>query len=131
MNKIIEGILETIRYNLGIVPETEYYIVDHIEAGDLEVVRRLIDNNPDLIRWRDPFGNSLLHIAVQEKQAALVSFLIEAGCDVNARDDDGETPLHVEAMFPSKEIAEILVRKGADSTIADNHGAKPLAIPSK
>ena len=131
MNKFIKGIIETIRYNLGDIPETEYYIEDHIEAGNMDVVRRLIENDRSLIQRRDPFGNSLLHIAVQERQAAIVKFLIEAGCDVNARDEDGQTPLHVEATFPSKEIAEMLIQKGADPRIEDNHGDTASSIARK
>ena len=128
MRKIINRIIETIRYNLGVVPETEDYIDDHIESGNIEIVRTLIAANPKLIEWRDVWDNTLLHIAVEEKQVELAEFLIGAGCDVNAVDDTGETPLHVAAVFPSKEIAELLVRNGADPNVVDNDGTTPLSF---
>jgi len=131
MKKIIQRIVETVRYNLGVVPETEDYVDDHIESGNIAIVRKLIAANPELIEWRNMWENTLLHIAVQEKQVELVDFLITAGCDVNAVDDSGETPLHVAAVFPSKKIAELLVRSGANPDIIDNAGATPLSIASE
>lgn len=67
MNKIIERVFDTIRYNLGGAPEKEFYVADHIERGNIQVLQKLLDANPNLINWRDEWGNSLLHIAAQEK----------------------------------------------------------------
>ena len=122
MNKIFERIKDTIRYNLGIIPEKEFYVYDHVERGNIYVLRKLIDANPDLISWRDMWDESLLHIAVQANRSEVVQWLIDAGCDVNARDVNGESPLHVAASLPSRKISEILLKAGADPHAVDNEG---------
>jgi ankyrin repeat protein len=128
MSKIIENIIDTIKYNCGIVPEKELYIEDHIDNGNLNIVKKLIKENNELIGWKDDFGNSLLHIAVHEKLVEIATFLIQAGCDVNAQDNNGETPLHVAVTFPDTDIIKLLINNSADANIKDNTGDTPLSL---
>ena len=53
-------------------------------AGDLAVLRTLIDRDPALVRARNRNGATGLHLAVRHPDA--VRLLLERGADPNARD---------------------------------------------
>jgi ankyrin repeat protein len=98
-----------------------------IHTGDLETLRRLLEENPALATARlgddDPEGMSrtLLHVATDwpghfPHGAATVAMLIEAGADVNARfrGPHAETPLHWAASSNDVEVLDALLEAGAD-----------------
>jgi len=131
MSKIIDRIIETVKYNFGIIPEEDFYIDDHIDKGNLSVVKKLIEKNPNLINYKDCFENSPLHIAAQENQVDIAFFLIENGANVNDKEDIGQTPLHVAVTFKNKGIIELLIKNGSDVNAKDNSGDTPLALADK
>jgi uncharacterized protein len=101
--------------------------VDAIHAGDLETLKRLLDENPGLATVRlgddDPDGMSrtLLHVVTDwpghfPNGAATVKALVEAGADVNARfhGPHAETPLHWAASSDDVEVLDALLDSGAD-----------------
>jgi ankyrin repeat protein len=64
-----------------------------IRAGDVQTVRRMIEENPAVLEMRDAQGWTLLHYAVLSDQAAMVDLLVEKGMDPNVQDHFGMTPL--------------------------------------
>ena len=54
---------------------------------------------PELARARKPSGHTPLHCAASYGQTAVVSALLAAGADVNARDGKGRTPLKFAQAF--------------------------------
>ena len=59
----------------------------------------------------------------------VVKFLVEHGCDVNARDAQRWTPLHYAAAFdegPADDLVNFLLSHGADATLEDEDGDTPL-----
>ena len=74
----------------------------------------------------DEYGRSDLHLAVINKDLAVVQRCISAKMFVDAQDDNGWTPLHFAAQDTSFEIAEALVKAGANPNMPDSYGNTPL-----
>ena len=101
-----------------------------IRAGDVDVLRRLLQEHPGLATARlgsapqgcDPgMTRSLLHVVTDwpghyPNGAAMVALLVEAGADVNARftGPHTETPLHWAASSDDVDVVDALLDAGAD-----------------
>lgn len=75
------------------------------------------------------FGPSLLHLAAQSGNPALVQYLLNQGLSVNDRDNYGQTPLHyaVNINFRFGEATvRLLLEHGADVEARDGQGRTPL-----
>ena len=102
--------------------------VETIRTGDLEGLRRLLDEHPGLATARigdDRLGGttrSLLHVATDwpghfPGGPATVALLVAAGAQVDARFGGGshdETPLHWAASSDDVEVLDALLDAGAD-----------------
>jgi ankyrin repeat protein len=99
--------------------------VDAIRNGDLEVLTRLLQDNPALATARIGNSRTLLHVATDwpgnfQNSAATVTALIASGAEVNARSAGGstgahpETPLHWAASCDDVAALDALLDHGAD-----------------
>jgi ankyrin repeat protein len=106
-------------------------VVEVIQKGNLETLKRLLRENPGLATARlgddiDSLGEggmlrSLLHVVTDwpghfPNGAATVAALVEAGADVNARfvGPHNETPLHWAASSDDVGVLDALLDAGAD-----------------
>ena len=77
-----------------------------------------------------------LFVGVKDSKTTpeIISALIKAGAEINARDKDGATPLIIAARWNSSpEIFAALIKAGAEVNARDNDGNSPLmkaAIPA-
>lgn len=97
-------------------------------AGDVEALRRLVDEHPELATARviapgEPAGErTLLHLFAdwpghRPNPREIVAVLVQAGADVNARyvgDAHSETPLHWAASNDDVDLIDALLDAGAD-----------------
>lgn len=115
-------------------------IVAAIHAGDVDSVKRLLDEHPGLAsaRLTDEKGGSgtPLHAVTDwpgyfPRGPEIVAILIDAGADANAPIDGSwhaETPLHWAASSDDVEVARALIDHGADIEVpgASIAGGGPL-----
>jgi len=101
-----------------------HHIFSAIGMGDLDLVQRLVEEDPDaLFRRRSRFeqGQTPLHFALaapdglQSKtpQYEIAELLIELGAELEAEDDKGRTPLAVAMLHGDLEAMRLLKAAGA------------------
>lgn len=66
--------------------DTDVFIAA-VRKNDVDRVRELLRQNPQLVSVRDPIGATPLHFAAENGHRELVEMLLAAGADINARDD--------------------------------------------
>jgi hypothetical protein len=116
--------------------------VEAIHGGDVEALRRLLAEHPELATARiggdDPGGmtRTLLHVVTDwpghfPNGAATVAALVQSGADVDARftGPHTETPLHWAASCDDVEVLDALLDAGADIEVpgAVIGGGTPLS----
>jgi len=77
----------------------------------------------DPLTYRNPDGDTCLHIAAHRGDARSVELLLKAGADPNDLNDMKSTPLHY-AKDPR--IVEMLLAAGASDTIRNAFGRTPF-----
>ncbi len=103
----------------------------HLAAffGHGEAAKVLVANGAELNALsKNATCNTPLHAAVANRKADLVSFLLSAGADVNARTGNGWMPLHLAVHGGNKQLAELLLAQGADVSAENGDGQTALAI---
>jgi ankyrin repeat protein len=126
MKKIIAACLLAA---LFILPVMSQDILNAVRSGDMEKVKSLLKENPDLIHTKDQYHNSLLYLALLKDDFAMARFLIESGIDVNySRKDRGGNELSGAIMVGSLEITKLILEKGADIHEKNLRGITPLDV---
>src|SRR5256885_8115274 len=93
-----------------------HHIYSAMSLGDLELVRALVEENPDALdRRMSRFeeGRTPLHFAIERKRYDILDLLIELGADLEAQNDSGQTALAVAMLRGDKEAMRRLHDAGA------------------
>lgn len=99
------------------------HVIDAIRAGDIETVRRLFSERPDLINDQTYLG-SWLYCSCRENQFAIVQALLDMGADINIGDlEFGMTNVDMAARENHVDILKLFLARGAkitDATMDEN-----------
>jgi ankyrin repeat protein len=100
------------------------------KSGNVEKLKTLLESDPTLLNLAlDTDGSTALHYGAWKGQWDVVSFLIEAGADVNIHNHNehwGTTPLHAAAHANQAKISRMLLDAGAEVNATDQKGQTPL-----
>ncbi len=97
-------------------------------SGEVDVVKRLVRENPAIVDFYSSDGFTALHLASFFGSKEIVQFLIRNGANVNAvaKNMMKVMPLHSAVARSQFEISELLVSNGADVNAAQKGGISPL-----
>jgi len=76
----------------------------------------------------DRLGSTPLHYAARYGQKEVVTFLIQVGASLEARDDEGFMPLHCAASTGHSETLSLLLDARSDISAVDNLGNSALHL---
>ena len=88
--------------------------------GDFEKLREISDAEPETLHRPDDQGFFALQWAALNNRVAVLTYLLDKGCDINAADSTGQTALHWAAVRGSTAALETLLRAGADLGAQDS-----------
>jgi ankyrin repeat protein len=93
-----------------------HHIFSAISAGNLDLIRKLVEENPEALdRRMSRFeqGQTPLHFAMSRKRYDILDLLIELGADLEAEDKNGRTALAVAMLQGDREAMSRLHAAGA------------------
>jgi lysophospholipase len=70
------------------IPDEER-ILYAVHGGDIETVKEILGQYPDLLNAQDYMGNTLLHMASSSNRLHVVTYLLEQGADKTIQNFDG------------------------------------------
>ncbi|XP_021951020.2 ankyrin repeat domain-containing protein 49 isoform X1 [Folsomia candida] len=100
------------------------------EDGDLNLIAKLMAENPTLVSYQDQDGYTALHRASYSDHSEVIKYLIAHGAQVEKGTEDGWTPLHCATHWNSYKAARQLVNSNANVNAQTNGGQTPLHIAS-
>ncbi|CAG8083174.1 unnamed protein product [Penicillium olsonii] len=96
-------------------------------SGDVKIVDALLRHGAPV----NSIDYTLLMFAASEGQLDMLTFLIEKGADIDARDREGHTALMHAALGAKLSALEILVQRGANVHLQNNQGLTALDLARK
>lgn len=103
-------------------------IFDLLRKGDAPSVKALIEKSPQLVSVKDPDGDTPLHYAAVNGDAAFIDFLVEKGAKLDAVGAGAKTPLQLAALYDRREAVAALIKRGAAVDIKDNYQRTALVL---
>jgi ankyrin repeat protein len=101
-----------------------------IEAGDITLVKQILQDTPNALTERDDnqFRELPIHFAATTGNVEIARLLLDAGADIDAGDSDNSTALGVAAMRKHGEMVAFLIERGADVNRRDRKADCPLSF---
>ena len=103
-------------------------LAEACEDGNLELVRKLLDEDPEAIEVGEYAGNKPLQIAALNGNAEVVGELIKRGCQIDCSNADKDTPLIDAAENGHLEVVKLLLDGGVDPLRQNLKGQQALDV---
>ncbi|UCC13025.1 MAG: ankyrin repeat domain-containing protein [candidate division WOR-3 bacterium] len=105
-------------------------IHDAARDGDLDLVVRLLDEDPSLLDTTDDDGMTPLNRAALSGRSDIAAELIRRGANINTGDVDNSQPLHCAAISGDTATAALLLSRGVNINVRDDNNLTPLHFAS-
>ena len=91
-------------------------------VGDLELLKKKIELNKNLLYQKDDLKRSLLYLSARNGYYNLTEYLINKGININDVQNCGSTALHGAAFYGQTLIVQLLIDHGIDTSIKNDYG---------
>ncbi len=95
---------------------TERQVINAAKSGEVETVKALLNEDPDLVHATGPDGSTPLHHAAWKGYTEIAELLLDSGADIDAHNNNkhwGTTPLHAASHGKRTKVVKLLVERGA------------------
>lgn len=90
-----------------------------IKSGQLDILKGLLEKEPEMLTWMTPFG-TWLHVAAAHGNLEIVEYLINTGIDINAKGGTFSTNALERATTKGHlDIAEYLISRNVEMDISE------------
>ena len=103
-------------------------LFDAARKGDLDAIKRLVEQKKVDIKAKYNQGATALHVAAQEGRLEVVKYLVVQGASIEAKSDKGFTALHMALMKGQLEVIKYLVDQGASIKAKSDDGTAALHV---
>lgn len=102
-------------------------VFSHVRHRRMAALEKSLEKEKGLdINMKDEQGNTLLMVAVQNRNTSMVDLMLRRGSRINDVNNNGNTALHFALAYDTTgQLAEFLIENGADDTIENNLGLTP------
>lgn len=101
-------------------------IKEACSKGDYYTIKRIIQSGDVKGHEQVEESQALLHIAVNNRNRAVVMQIIQAGGDLGIKAGGGVTAMHLAAENGAATILKELLRSGENPNVQDDEGMSPL-----
>ena len=91
-------------------------------VGDLDLLKKKIQSNKNLLYEKDELKRSLLYLSARNGYYNITEYLINKGININDVQNCGSTALHGAAYYGQTLIIQLLIDHGIDTSIKNDYG---------
>lgn len=99
-----------------------------LQLDDFELAADILQRCPELVRQRDPRGNTPLHWAAKQGRTDLMALYLKYTDTVDVLNSIHWTPLHEAAAGAHRATVQYLISRGADCSIKNVQGRTALQV---
>ena len=95
--------------------------IEVLKENDVKLLKKIIENQPEIVNEKDQGGNSLLHYATIENNKEAIESLLSEGADIEARNYFSATPLQIATLKVNLNLVKFLIERGARLEVFDTN----------
>ncbi|KAL7301905.1 hypothetical protein TKK_0005504 [Trichogramma kaykai] len=110
----------------------EWLLHEAVLSNEAAVVRQIL-SDPDVLNidCRNNYGRAPVHLAASRGNSEILKLLINAKCDIEAKDKLEMRPLHMAALHGQRAALELLLEAGAQATALDKNQRSLLMLAAQ
>jgi len=92
-----------------------------LKENNIELLKEIIENQPEIVNEKDQSGNYLLHYATIEDNMEAIGLLLNKGADIEAKNYFSATPLQIATLKVNLNLVKFLIERGARLEVFDTN----------